>query len=146
MSDNKIIFLFCSFLSLSLLTGLVFSIRHTVNVLTTYEVTEGTLVDFDQKTEEEKDNGKTRIRTLYSPIYEYTDKNGKKYTINTGDYSSRKSFNATHQKVYYEEEFPEVAVSGNFELYYVPGILIFFFTIITLVAILYRKPNVQNFI
>ncbi len=111
-----------------------------MRVITTYETTEGVIIDFQEKWKKDKDSGKETL--LYAPIYEYNDKKGNTYKINSGEYSSSTSFKSVKQKIYYEKDFPEIAITGMFQLYIVPCISMFFCIVCFFTAYIVRKPAI----
>lgn len=140
MIKDRLTFFMFLFMGIGLFISSIALSYRSLNVLFTYEVTSGKLIDFAEKLK--KDN-KTGLSTQYfSPIYQFYDRKGNLHTINSGEYSNSKSFSSTRAKIYYNKEFPEISVTGIFQLYIVPLISIFFCIVCLGMAYVFRKPAV----
>ncbi|KPH13469.1 DUF3592 domain-containing protein [Chryseobacterium sp. ERMR1:04] len=140
MNKDKLTVVLFSIIGISLLFSSIFLTYRSIKVITTYETAEGVVIDFQEQLKKDKDTGRETL--LYAPIYEYQDKKGNTYKVNSGEYSSSKSYSAVRQKIYYEKDFPDMAITGMFQLYIVPCISIVFCLICFLVVYFARKPSV----
>lgn len=140
MNKDKLTSLLFLIIGIILLFPSVFLTFRSIKIISSYEATQGKLVDFNEKWKKNKDTEEEYL--LYAPIFEYQDQNGKTYTINSGEYSNSKALSTITQKIYYEKDHPEIAVTGIFQLYIVPLIAVFFSFICLITAYICRKPAV----
>lgn len=140
MNKDKLTSLLFLILGIGLiLPSIIFSFN-TIKILTTYQATKGILIDFYEKEKEDKKTGTTYI--LYAPIYEYFDKRGNRYTINSGSYTNMTSLINKESKIYYDENFPQLAVTSSFQLYGIPLISIFFCVVCLITAYIVKKSPI----
>lgn len=140
MSKSRLTFILFLLLGIGLLFPSVFLTFRSIKIISSYETTEGMLVDFKEKWKENKETGEEY--PLYAPVFKYFDTSGKTHTIISGEYSSSKSLSSVRQKIYYEKNYPDIAVTGIFQLYFVPLISVFFCLICLITAYIIRKPAI----
>jgi hypothetical protein len=140
MNRDRLTSLLFLIIGVILLFPSIFLTFRSFRIISSYETTQGKLIDFKEKWKRNKDSGEEYL--LYAPVFEYQDVEGKIHIINSGEYSNSKALSTLTQKIYYEKDHPEVAVTGMFQLYIVPFIAIFFCFICLITAYICRKPGV----
>jgi hypothetical protein len=117
----------------------IFLTFRSFKIISSYETTQGKLIDFKEKWKRNKDSGEEYL--LYAPIFEYQDVEGKIHTISSEEYSTSKALSTLTQKIYYEKGHPEIAVTGVFQLY-CPVYCYIFLLYFLITSYICRKPAV----